>query len=642
MGIISPKQLTIYTIYIVISYVIGNYSLKQITQIQQLPNFLRTGIQIFLGATLNAVFFLLIGKYGFLLSLGFLLYILHKSNTKVFFNKSTLFEILILIPVFILLLTPEEFQLMTRLHYGMTWDYTFYTSIVESLKINQNFSNAIFQSGIPINYPAFAFGIPANIAFLSSIPSQITMWGIFMPFISFLSIQLTSCLIFKISCKIFNKKDTYNFPQLALINLMLVFWGPLHILNLIKGNFNESLFLGLGYLTPGGSPGYSISILLGSLVMLLFFFNEKNDIKNKILIIFLIIYIAGSKIAYILPLLTFLGTFSIIETYKEKSITKTTTIFIGGIFAIITIYFFAFSFESKTISFFSTDGFVIDELKTLANKYKIPSKSLFLLVSLALSIKLFYFLGLKLTIALSTINKHHQKIILYRIFTPLIITFLIFLPIYLFYNTAYLNLDGSLYRDGSFDTGQFMRSIIFLANLFFIAIALNFIEKKSKWRPIKICLISLWVMIGFYSFVWQNYRQSNASTTPDKKWYSEVLNDFKQIRPKQLIMLSDGYFSGLGLTSLGVHPWYIFGSIKMRDSYSNDIESLYRRKYLDDFFNTRLPLHSRKKAGEYFLKNHVDCIVENPFCKEKMNIALGDSLIQRINGTKHFYKITIH
>ena len=336
IGIISTKQLSIYTIYIVISYVIGNYSLKQITQIQQLPNFLRTGIQIFLGATLNAIFFLLIGKYGFFLSLGIFFYILHNSNTKVFFNKNILFEILILTPVLILLLTPEEFQLMTKLHYGMTWDYTFYTSIVESLKTNQNFSNSIFQSGIPINYPAFTFGIPANIAFLSSIPSQIALWGIFMPFISILSIQMTSCLIFKISCKTFNKKDTYHFPQLALINLMLVFWGPLHILNLVKGNFNESLFLGLGYLTPGGSPGYSISILLGSLVMLLFFFNEKNDIKNNILITLLITYISGSKIAYSLPLLTFLGTFSIIETYKEKSITKITTIFIGGVLSVIT------------------------------------------------------------------------------------------------------------------------------------------------------------------------------------------------------------------------------------------------------------------------------------------------------------------
>ena len=452
---------------------------------------------------------------------------------------------------------------------------------------------------------------------------------------------MTSCLILSIYGKIFNKKDTYNFTRLALINVMLIFWGPLNIINLVKGNFNESLFLGIGYLIPGGSPGYSISILLTSLIMLLYLFNEKNILKNNILMILLIAYISGCKIALALPLISYLGISSIIEAYKEKLNTKVTTIFIGGILSVIIIYFLTFSFESKMVSYFSTDGSVINELNSLSNKYRISSKSIVFSIALALSIKLFYFLGFKLVIALATVKEYESKITLSRIATPLIITLLIFLPIHLFYNTLYLNLDDSLYRDGSFDTGQFIRSIIFLANLFCISIALNFIEKKSKWRPINISLISIWVMIGFYSFVWQKYRPTIDYTTLDKKWYSEVVTDFKQIQPKQLIMQSDGRFSGLGLTSLGVHPWYIFGSIKNRDSYSIDIESLKRRKYLDDFLNPKLPIGLRKKAGEYFLKNHVDCIIENPFCRQKMNIALRDSLIQPIKGTKHFYKITI-
>ena len=640
-GAIGAKQLIDYFLYISINYLLGTYIIKNIIILQQTPDFLKTGIQIFWGATINAVLFLIFGKLSIFLIVIYLVIQYLGNNINISFNKKILLEILISIPVLIIILSPEEFYLRTELHQGMTWDYTFYTAIVESLKTNHDFSNAVFQQGIPINYPSLTFIIPAAIGFHCSIPSQIALWGIFMPLLYVLSTATTSWLICKLYNKIFDKVENPSLLKLALINMMLLFWGPLHILNLANGNISESLYLGIGYLLPLGSPGYAITMFLSSMIMLLFFFKGKRNWQSTLLFISSLIFISGSKIAFALPLITFIGTFSLFDLVNKNSIRNFFIISIASILSMSIIYLFSFSFASKSISFIALDGLIINELIEFSLKYQIPSSSILISVTAALSMKLFYFLGLKLIIAIPTIKKTISKSFITQLTISLIFTLSVFLTIYLFYNTLQLNLDNTVYSDGSIDTAQFLRTIVYIINIFCICLTLRHFENKEKWRLIWGAVISVWVSLCLYSLVCQSYNSKNGGNAPEKKWYSEVVADFEEIHPKKLIMLSDGYFSGLGLTALGVHPWYIFGSNRMRDCFSTDIETLVRRKNLEDFFNPLLSKHSRKKIGQYFIRHNVDCIIENPFSQQKMNFALRDSLIQKIPNTKHFYQFTV-
>ncbi len=641
-GAIGTHQFVCYVVYILASYLLGIFIVQKITIIQQIPNLLKTGIQIFSGATFNSILFIFIGEFSILICLIYVLLILFLQYKKIIINKNIFYEVLVLIPIFFIMLSPEEYSLTTKLHLGMSWDYTFYTSIVESLKINQDFSNSIIHNGIPINYPAFPFTIPAHIASICSIPSQIALWGIFMPFLYFLAIQTTSWLIYKLYCKIFNKTESDFLNKSSIINVMLIFWGPLHILNLAKGNINEVLFLGLGYLIPGGSPGYTISIFLGSLLLLIYFFNQHKNWQDALSIILILIYIAGSKIAFALPLITFIGLFSLITAYKEKSTRGLIPIFLGGLLSLFTIYLFTFSFESKIHSYFGTDGFIINELISFGQKYHLPPTPLILTISLAIGLRLFYFLGIKSLITIPVIKNSNQKLFVSNIFLSLILTLLAFFPIYLFYNTTYLNLDNTRYRDGSFDTQQFIRSIVFIINIFFICFTLFYFDNLTKSSKIMSRLILVWISICLFSFVSQNFLITRATPTPEKTWYTEVIEDYNKVKPKTLIMLSDGKFSGLGLTSLGIHPWYIFGSTKMRDCYSNDVQSLTRRKYLEDLLTPSISKESRRNIAKYFINNSVDCIVENPFSKNKIQSAFRDSLIEQIPGTKHLYRFTFH
>src|SRR5439155_3433371 len=134
-------------------------------------------------------------------------------------------------------------------------DYYFYTAVTESIKTNHDVHNAIFHSGLPVNYAVLPFLAPAQLADFSGISSQFALWGVYGKLVPIICLGTFSYVIVELSVLLFekhlNKRDF--FKRQLLSSFMLLLLGPLHFLNLVRFDFKNILFFGEGYVVPTGS-----------------------------------------------------------------------------------------------------------------------------------------------------------------------------------------------------------------------------------------------------------------------------------------------------------------------------------------------------------------------------------------------------
>lgn len=641
-GLFSFSSQLYLILFLFSAYCSGRVILGKINSFIKLGPLILTGIRIVFGSFILSLFFL-ISSYNLIVYFFPLFWLfINVKRLKLNFNPAVLKHVVTLLPFAFFLILPHEYRLSTSIFKGFSLDYSYYTAIVESLKVNQNFGNAIFQSGVGINYQSLSFCIPAQIASFANIPSQIALWGVFMNMISVLAFGTLSSTIVLIYER-FLGVLTYRRNLFILItSILLVFLGPLHLINLFKGNIREVLFLGQGYLLPLGSPGFAFSILWMSLLFLMAFRTPKPSLNQSILAICFILLIAGSKVALWAPVLFFLGVYSFLKVITKKtaySIRWFLTFTLGGVLSLLLIYKLILKSAAPTILRFQWTGQNTNELIDVCKKFGLNSSNFWLLLSIGLGVRLIFFIGSKVLLVSFLGYRNIQERKYKKLFLSIGLTFVIFVFIYLFLNSFALNLDGSIYRDMTFDNGQYLRSVIFILNIFIIIYLLSvFKEIKYLKNKLTVLVLGIWVVICGISYYHLNVKNENPMSFNDSKWYAQVEKDFKRSKPKLMIMLSDGYYSGLGLTAMGISPWYIFGSYSVRDGYSNDYETLKRRKLVIEFFNEKNSLAYRKNLMNRLIEAGVDCIVGNPTYLNKINEAIEDKLILKNQKTNWFYK----
>jgi hypothetical protein len=518
-------------------------------------------------------------------------------------------------------------------------DYSFYTTIVESLKVNQDFSNAIFQSGIGINYQAITFLVPAQIANFTGIPSQIALWGIFMNFLSVLSFSTLSWVILLLSNTVIDSAKQHNYLYVTIVCILLIFLGPIHIINIVNLNFKEVLFLGQGYLLPLGSPGFAYSIFWTGLLILMVFKNDKPSTKESILSIFFLVLIAGSKVAMWAPVIIFLGLYSvfrIMQKHSNFSIKWLYTCVIGGVASLILIYVLMLNTAAPTVMKLQLIGQNTIELVELSKKIGLNLSSITISVLFGFILRITFFIGPKLLLVYLVRLKYKIVKMNKPLILSLMLSFLFFSFIYLFLNSFALNLDGSLYRDMTFDNGQYLRTVFFLINIFVI---INLIRVFRNKNLVFISGITIWLILCAFSFYYLQVKNQSVMSLNTSSWYSEVETDFHHIQPKKMIMLNDGNYSGLGLTAMGVAPWYIFGTKEFRDGYSNDFQSIKRRELINQFFNIENSLSYRQKIKNRLLRAGVDCVVATPKSLQKIKLAERNNLIDKEGSSKWIFKL---
>ncbi|MFN2440824.1 MAG: hypothetical protein ABR503_16585, partial [Chitinophagaceae bacterium] len=443
-------------LYLSAVYYVGELLLCRIDTINSIPFILKSGIYIIFGGIVCGLLFLLISTDYILYSLSFIFFIDLFVSKRVIISFS-LREFLALSPFLIILFQTHELAYATaeRITH-MDGDYYYYTAVVESIKTNHSLNNAIFHTGIPINYMVAPFLAPGQLAEFSDIPAQFTLWGVYLkilPVISFGIISYTIVRIYEILFNLQLNKNSFLKRQL-LVALMLLFLAPLHFLNLIKLYFGAVLLLGEGYLLPIGSPGYALSIAFAGLILLLALSKSKYSVLEQVSLIVFLCIITASKIALFLPIGVFLGTISILRLFKKQA-QLFITLLLALPFCIIVYKLTLGIADALTVMEFTKNGYYLSFFEELASDYGISGstgKKVFLMTV----VSVFMWLSIKLVIlaisGLSLLKNNYKAVTLIVV---AIIGFAICLLPGFFINVYGRDANGVFLFDGRFDMAQF-------------------------------------------------------------------------------------------------------------------------------------------------------------------------------------------
>src|SRR5437762_5180568 len=159
-------------LYLSAVYYLGELLLCKIEAIYKIPFLFKSGIYIIFGSIVSGIIFLLLPTVIILYALAFLFILDLLISKRIEFSFSFR-NFICLIPFILLLFQTYELLYATTERYSF-WDgdYYFYTAVTESIKTNHDVHNAVFHSGLPVNYAVLPFLAPAQLADFSCISSQ--------------------------------------------------------------------------------------------------------------------------------------------------------------------------------------------------------------------------------------------------------------------------------------------------------------------------------------------------------------------------------------------------------------------------------------------------------------------------------------
>lgn len=631
-------------LYFCAVYYAGEILLYRVDAISQIPFLFRSGIYMIIGGVFCGILFLFFPSGFILYSLAVCLFI------DVFFRKRIVFSFsfnyfICLLPFFIMLF--QRYELAYSMHKMYTiagGDYYYYTLVVESLKTNHSLSDAVYHSGLPINYSVAPFLAPAQLAKFAGISAQFSLWGVFsriMPVICFGTISYVIVKTYEtlfgtqLNRRILNK-------MLMLASLMLLFLGPLHLLNLVKLDFKNVLLLGEGYLLPIKSMGFALSMLAFGLLMLLIVSKIKYDSYDKMTIIFLIVLVSASKMALFLPLGAFFGALSILWLLKKQP-DLFFTLAMALPFCVLAYIFTLRANDAIGVLEFSKHGYYQFFFSKVADKYGIAGSDA-IKIFLSASLIIFMWLSIKLLIfsisAFSLLKTNYKAV---SIILAGLVGFVVSLLPAFFVNSYGKDAAGNFLFDGKYDMAQFVRGGIFILSVIACVFALYLIyDHKSIFvRSSMLVLISAWMIPVAYSFFYTGDYVYKQIVVP--VWYDEVEKDFLKHRPKLMAMqggldtMNGSNYRGMILAQSAVHPWYCTGT-RLDDGYVFLQRAQDRNMLFQRILDSSLALTVRKAAADSVRRLGVDCLVASPVTLPKFLFAQRDSIISAIPQTKWFYK----
>lgn len=637
------KQLTALNIIQIIiywfnCYYIGKLLVTKIERFDSLESFINTGVSLFLGSLFNGFLFLLL-PYSAIQYIIFGVYTFGIIiNKQIAFDFNFIKCIGSLLPIFCLFFIGDELVQATTKFCATGGDYFFYSTIVQSLKINQNFNSTIYAQNIATNYMFFPFIAPAQLANFAGLSSQLALWGVYLKLAEFLSFALIANTIIIIAQKLYanNFKGTRIYLKLLITSCLLLLFAPLHFVNIIKFNFSKVLLHGTGYLLPTGSPGYCISIILLGILLLLILTTNTPKVAEKILVIFCLAFFAGSKIALLFPTIIFIGLYSIFLSFKKNN-SWFICIFMGGIAVLLVYYWIMYNPDSSSVMKFTRFGIQLTQFEEFAVKLSIKG-SLIKKVFIAGCICIFNWCGIKLLLLLVSLKEIKTKfndfsIIVFSLLITLIISFL---PSF-FLQVDLVDEFNNYITDGSFDLIQFIRSAFFIITIFAILSLLYYLFYVTSkiWRIISFSFVSIWILLISYSFAKSNF---GYRLIYDTKWYYEAKIDCDKVGPKLLAAQCNSEFSGQLLTTLGVYPFYCTGTRADGDGYIFTKTEYKRNTEMRILLDSTQTLSQRKIMINKLKQNNVDCLIATPTNIKKFNKAVNDSLLMPIANTKWMYK----
>ncbi len=627
-------------IYLGATYFVGNFFIGKLSSFNSFFSLIKTGLCIVLGSLFCGLLYLIIAKDFIIYTFFFLLIVSLFKNNNISFKTDSFCYLLCLSPLFLMLFGAEELGFGTILGYRSGGDYFYYTAIVESLKTNHTFSNAVYHQGIGINYQALGLFPAAQLANFAEIPSQFALWGVYLKILPIISFGIVATCIIEIYNYYFkpNLDQKKKYYLLFFVVCMLMFFGPIHLLNLLNNDYANTLFLGEGYVLPVGSPGFAISMLFTSICIYFILTIFTPNLLEKVSFLLFLGIVIASKLALFFPLALLLGVYALLMAYKNNWVWIVTLIF-GVPFVILIFKFTLGSYDSIIGIDISRNGYYFDYFPSLADKYHIKG-SVLEKTLLMFFISVFMWLNFKLIILICSFNHFIKKNI--NLFFLLIATFFSFiiscLPSF-FLDVYGKDTNGQFIFDARFDMPQFIRGSIFLitviAILFLLYFIISYKNKIVNYFTLIICFF--WIGIISISFIKSNLNKS--SFVINQGWYNDVIIDFHLINPKLMAMIGDGTYSGQTVCGMGVHPWFSSGSRLKGGDYTMTSSAYQRSVILQGLFDSTKTIYQKKNVFKYLEKEGVDYFVATPNTMHKIKTAIQDSFLIRVKGSKWFFKL---
>jgi len=295
------------------------------------------------------------------------------------------------------------------------------------------------------------------------------------------------------------------------------------------------------------------------------------------------------------------------------------------------------SSDSIIVTSFTKSGFLKSHFIELANKYHIVSSpGIKLLIMMGITI--FMWLSIKLAIFFVTgLRLYKNNFEAFSLILSAIASFcLSFLPGF-FIATKGKDSAGNLLFDASFDMDQFIRGSIFTLTIIVLIFALYLLYSYPNLlvRKISAVIFIIWIAVISVSFFSNGFEKA---IPPKEDWYLAVRQDFLRTRPRLMAMMGNIYQSGQTATTAGIHPWFCTGVREDGEGFVFPKKAYERNVAFKSIFNRAIDIKKRKAIADSIRQLGVDCIVASPLSMYRINMAIDDSIISAIPGTKWMYK----
>jgi len=640
-GTLGPASLVKTGLFLVCSVCAGEVVLGSLPFMGRIPTLLRTGALMMMGTYILFFVFALLPYpiLFYVLSGGMVALFVVKGRVSRTFDPRGLAAV---IPICILLFYTTDLRLASSPTFvDVPGDYFFYNVLVISLSKNLSIYNALFHTGIPMNYQSLTFFSPGALSFATGISPHVALHGVFSPMMKVLSFSMLGASIVQV-CRWVKGEEAapaYSWKYYAAASTALLLLAPLHPLYLAKLDIKNTIFLGEGYLLPLGVMGFAFAVFLFGLLNFFFFSNEKKNFWEIGFFVVVLSSIAAIKTAMFFPLVAFLGLYSIISWIrdrKDRRILYVSLGLIGGV--LIMQIFFGNAGGMIRNSLTMHEGYFTTLFSRAIEKFhRVPTVlNLFLFFSFTFIL----WMGLK-TVLFSGVLFSRQGYLsgVWPMIVAALGAALISLLPGFFIKISMVDEKGVLLQDGTFDMGQFSRAGLFICTT--VAVVCLFLlwgmQTGIKRRLLQ-AVVFVWFGVALLSF-FMLLREAPGQSYADGKWESEVEADFQRDQPKLMGMISNFYYSGQSLMTKGVYPWWTCSKRGADLGYVCTLRSNYRNVLLENLLSDTVGKKEKLGIVRQMQKEGVDALVATPVNKEKFNKLEADSILYQPKNSKWIYKI---
>jgi hypothetical protein len=628
-------------LFLLVSACAGEILLGGLPFVSRIPRLLRTGFLMMTGTyLLFFIFALLPYPAVFYILLGIvvvLLFLIGKFSWS--FDRISLAAV---VPVCILLIYTTDLRLAASpVFINVPGDYFYYNILVISLSKTLSINNALFHTGIPMNYQSLTFFSPAALCYATGIPAHVALHGIFSPLMKVLSFSMLSASVVHL-CRFVKGEESsapWSWKYYAAASAALLLIAPLHPLYLAKLDVKNFIFLGEGYLLPMGVMGFALAIILFGVMNFFFFSDEKKSYPEIIIFVVFLSSVAAIKTAMFFPLLAFYGIYSLIRLIKNRGDRSIIYVFLalaGGVL-VMNIFFGNAGGMIKNSLTLHEGYFPIFLSQSIQKFHRSPTTVNILLF---FGFVLLMWMGLK-TLLFSSAFFSKQPF-LSRMW-PIIIAALgcaliSFLPGFLI-KILMVDEKGNILQNDTFDTGQFSRAGLFICTaIAAMSLLLLWGTQTGIKKRLFQATVLVWFVLAFASF-FKGLREAQAPYGGDGKWEAQVEADFHKSNPRLMGMLSDFQYSGQVLMAKEIYPWWTCSKRGADHGYVCTLKSNYRNEWIEELLNDSLSRSSKSEIIQKMKQEGVDVLVSTPVNKAKFEQLVKDSLITRPDNLMWIYKI---